>query len=77
MLIGTIVGNVISTKKNEQLVGCKFMRVKTYGDQEIVALDNIGAGVGEQVIITCGDNAVNGLLNKDVPIDAVIIGIVD
>lgn len=77
MLIGTITGNIVSTKKNEKLVGCKFMKVKTSEGNEIVALDNIGAGIGELVIVTCGHNAINGLKDVNVPIDAVIIGIVD
>jgi ethanolamine utilization protein EutN len=77
MLIGTITGNVVSTKKNNKLTGCKFMRVKINETQEIVALDNIGAGIGEQVIVTTGHNAVLGLSDQNVPIDAVIVGIVD
>lgn len=77
MIIGTITGNIVSTKKNEKLVGCKFMTVKTYEGSEIVALDNVGAGIGDSVIVTCGHNAVFSLENQSVPIDAVIIGIID
>lgn len=77
MIIGIIKGNVVSTKKNDKLIGCKFMRVETKNGQELIALDNIGSGIGDSVIVTCGHNAVYGLFDEHVPIDAVIIGIVD
>jgi len=77
MIIGKITGSVVSTTKSDKLIGCKFMRVVTEDGREVVALDNIGAGRGETVIVTCGHNAVLGLSDENIPIDAVIIGIVD
>lgn len=77
MIIGTVVGNIVSTKKNQKLIGCKFMKVKTETQGILVALDSIGAGIGEEVLVTQGTNAVNGLSDINIPIDAVIVGIID
>ena len=78
MLLGTITGNVVSTKKIEKLVGCKFMKVKIdSGKEEIVAIDAVGAGIGEQVLVTRGHNSRYAMASADMPVDAVIVGIVD
>ena len=61
MLIGKIVGSVVSTRKNEKLVGSKFMIVealaKTGSCTRVVAVDNIGAGIGELVLVATGSAA--------------------
>jgi ethanolamine utilization protein EutN len=79
MLIGKVIGSVVSTRKNEQLLGNKFMVVELLpkmGKACIVAVDKIGAGVGEQVLVATGSAArVGGLENA--PIDAAIVGIID
>jgi ethanolamine utilization protein EutN len=80
MIIGKVVGSVVSTRKNENLVGNKFMIVefsesKDSQKKKIVAIDNIGAGVGEVVLVTTGSAARVGLNN--IPVDAAIVGIVD
>ncbi len=82
MLIGKVVGSVVSTRKNENLVGNKFMVVETiegYGDkkQRIVAVDNVGAGLGEAVLVACGSAARIGIEQNTAPIDAAIVGIID
>ncbi len=78
MLLGTITGNVVSTKKIEKLTGCKFMRVKIESSkQELIAVDAVGAGIGETVLVTTGHNASYAANVKDLPVDAVIVGIVD
>ena len=78
MRIGKVIGNVISTKKHQALIGCKFMRVELESKEKIVAVDPIGAGIGEKVIITEGHNTVYAMnSNIKQPIDAIIIGIVD
>jgi ethanolamine utilization protein EutN len=78
MYIGKVTGMVVSTKKNPKLLGCKFLRVELKAGEEIVAVDNIGAGVGETVLVTTGHNAIYGLDQKEaVPVDAIIVGIVD
>ncbi len=82
MLIGKVVSSVVSTRKNENLVGNKFMIVElpesmNQGKKKIVAIDNIGAGVGEIVLIATGSAARIGCGMNDAPIDAAIVGIVD
>jgi ethanolamine utilization protein EutN len=78
MYIGKVTGMVVSTKKNSKLHGCKFLIVELNTKEELVAVDNIGAGVGDRVIVTTGHNAIHGLEKKDmVPVDAIIVGIVD
>ncbi|MCQ2431996.1 MAG: EutN/CcmL family microcompartment protein, partial [Clostridia bacterium] len=50
MLIGKVVGSVVATRKNENLIGSKFMVVEpiagTGDTKRIVAIDNVGAGIG-------------------------------
>ena len=81
MLIGKIVGSVVSTRKNDKLVGSKFMIVETQagtGDsRRIVAVDDIGAGIGEMVLVATGSAARIGCDQPTAPIDAAIVGIID
>jgi ethanolamine utilization protein EutN len=78
MRIGKVIGNIVSTKKHQTLVGSKFMRVELESKETIIAVDQIGAGIGDNVIITEGHNTIYAM-NNDIkqPIDAIIIGIVD
>lgn len=81
MLIGKIVGSVVSTRKNEKLVGSKFMIVETCvgtGDaKRVVAVDNVGAGIGEMVLVATGSAARIGCDQPSAPVDAAIVGIID
>ena len=80
MLIGKIVGSVVSTRKNENLVGSKFMVVEPAhktGNGNIVAIDNVGAGIGEYVLVATGSAARIGCNMETAPVDAAIVGIVD
>ncbi|MBU5483160.1 EutN/CcmL family microcompartment protein [Clostridium sp. MSJ-11] len=83
MIIGRVVGNLWATKKDEKLNGQKFLIVKLLinkhkeKDELFVAVDNVGAGTGDLVLITRGGSARVSLESKDVPVDSVIIGIVD
>ena len=59
MLRGIIRGNIVSTRKQESLVGSKFMEVEimengTLTGKYIIAVDSVGAGIGETVLITTG-----------------------
>lgn len=82
MIAGKVVGSVISTRKCENLVGNKFMIVdvldhmQTVGKQ-LIAIDKIGAGIGEYVLVVQGSAARIGCGMKDAPIDAAIVGIID
>ncbi len=82
MVKGIVVGHIVSTKKQPSLVGNKFMEVRLMeNDREtenyIVAVDSVGAGIGETVLITTGSSARLALANTQSPVDAVIVGIVD
>lgn len=81
MIIGKIVGSVVSTRKNEKLIGSKFMIVETTagtGDvKRVVAVDNVGAGIGETVLVATGSAARIGCDQPTAPIDAAIVGIID
>ena len=82
MLKGVIIGNIVSTRKQDALVGSKFMEVRLIKngketDEYIIAIDSVGAGIGETVLITTGSSARLALHNTSSPADAVIVGIVD
>jgi ethanolamine utilization protein EutN len=82
MLKGLVIGNVVSTKKQESLTGSKFLEVRIIEnnfetDKYLVAVDSVGAGIGELVVITTGSGARLALRNQFEPVDAVIVGIVD
>ena len=82
MLIGKVVGSVVSTRKCENLVGNKFMIVEISeqmqaGSKQLVAIDKIGAGIGEQVLVAQGSAARIGNGMPDAPVDAAIVGIID
>ena len=84
MIIGKVVGNLWATRKDEKLNGLKFLIVKrqlnrdTYSDELIIAVDNAGAGIEDEVLITTGSSARISLQGRgDVPVDMVIVGIID
>ena len=82
MLVGTVVGSVVSTRKSEKLIGNKFMVIELAQrmgkeQSQIVAIDNIGAGIGETVLVATGSAARIGCDQAEAPIDAAIVGIID
>ncbi len=82
MLMGKVVGHIVSTRKNDKLVGSKILEVRLIENEKdtdkfLIALDSVGAGIGERVLITTGSGARLALDNATAPTDAVIVGIVD
>jgi len=84
MIIGRVVGTVVATSKHELLVGSKILVVQETNPQGedivgkfYVAVDTVGAGPGEPVILTLGSNAAKACDNAGAPVDAAIIGIID
>lgn len=82
MFKGIIRDTIVSTRKQDSLVGSKFMEIEIIKNGEltgefIVAIDSVGAGIGETVLITTGSSARLALHNQNAPADAVIVGIVD
>ena len=82
MIIAKVVGSIVSTRKNDNLVGSKCMVVepalgKAQTTDRFVAVDNVGCGIGETVIVATGSAARIGCGKESCPIDAAIVGIVD
>ncbi len=83
MRLGKVIGNVWATRKEEGLQGVKLLIIQpedAYGNPvrtHFVAADRLGAGIGDQVIVTSGGSS--RYIDKDnpIPIDAVVIGIID
>jgi microcompartment protein CcmK/EutM len=83
MLIARVVGTVVSTIKDEKLVGRKILIVReTTTENELVgkpiaAIDTVDAGIGDVVLIAQGSSARQTQLTKETPTDAVIMAIID
>ena len=82
MIVGKVVGSIVSTRKSDNLIGQKFMIVEPVQHMkgslnQLVAIDNIGAGVGEFVLVAQGSAARIGCGLDSAPIDAPIVGIID
>ena len=83
MLLARIVGTVVATRKDDRLHGRKLLVARLVGidgkDEKghVVAVDTVGAGVQETVLIVQGSSARMAFGCKDCPIDAAVVGIVD
>ena len=83
MILGKVIGTVWSTRKDEALVGSKFLIVRQLDlnykpkDSTMIAVDSVGAGVGEIVIVAQGSSARQTVTTKNKPVDAVVMAIVD
>ncbi len=81
MILSEVIGNVWATKKEDSLSGLKLMIVKRIENSGIsetfIAVDVVGAGIGEKVLVTTGSSARKALKNQDSPVDAAIVGIID
>lgn len=82
MQICRVKGNVWATRKEEALKGQKFLIVSKVDEHQreigppFVAVDNIGAGIGELVIVTSGSSA-RKAADESLPVDAAVVGIID
>lgn len=83
MTLGRVVGTVVATRKEDRLSGFKLQIVETL-DLDLratgaftVAVDAVGAGVGEVVLTASGSSARLTHVTQDKPVDAVILAIVD
>jgi len=89
MMIARVTGSVVATQKVDAMVGHKLMLVELYrldpgtrqslvtSGRVLVAVDTVGAGEGEMVLITQGSSARLTPETKTLPVDTVIIGILD
>ena len=83
MILGTVVGTVVAETRADQIEAAKYLlidqcRQDGTGTQNfLVALDMIGAGPGEMVLLSQGSAARQTSLTDNKPMDAVVVGIID
>lgn len=78
MFLGTVTGHLVATVKDPALTGRKLLLVRrSYDGQALVAIDSVGAGVGERVYVCRGREASFAFRPDLVPSDATVVGIVD
>ncbi len=83
MILSRVVGTVVSTRKDDGLLGLKLLLTREVDPRMapvgslIVAADAVGAGIGEIVLVAAGSSARLTEVTRDRPVDHVIAGIVD
>jgi microcompartment protein CcmK/EutM len=83
MQLGKVVGTVVASRKEPTLDGLKFMLVRSVDSDGketgpfVVAVDAVGAGPGEYVLVAAGSSARQTQVTTNRPVDAVIMAIVD
>jgi ethanolamine utilization protein EutN len=83
LIIAKVIGMVVSTRKEEDLKGFKLLIVQPLTPEgkekgePLVAVDTVGAGIGERVVVALGSPARLAVDNPDAPVDASIVGIID
>ena len=89
MILARVEGSIVATKKNPKMKGRKLLVVRPVlvepgnggglksGSNTLVAVDNLGAGDNDLVLVVQGSSARLGMEDKDSPVDAVVIGIID
>ena len=81
MITAKLIDNIWATRKAVSLQGYKLMLAEVIGGTQVgrrmVVVDTIGAGIGERVIVTTGSSARRMLENDQMPVDAVVVGIID
>lgn len=89
MILARVEGNIVATKKHGKMTGAKLLVVRPLvldspaatefkqGSSSLVAVDALGSGEGELVLVAQGSSARLAFTDKDSPVDAVVVGIVD
>ncbi|MDF2772809.1 MAG: ethanolamine utilization protein EutN [Geminicoccaceae bacterium] len=84
MYLARVIGDVVSSHRHERLGHKKLLLVRRLGlddveeGTEVIALDVIGVGVGEKVLVVQEGNAARTLFNDvRIPVQAVVVGVVD
>lgn len=84
MKVAKVIGTIWATHKEDRLAGLKLLIVSpvnladgTWKEPPFVAADIIGAGVGELVLIVTGSSARSAAGDRETPVDATVVGIVD
>lgn len=89
MILARVEGSLVATKKTDSMTGSKLLLVRPLilenpkdktlrdGKNTLVAVDQLGVGEGEVVLVAQGSSARLAMDSKTIPVDAVVIGIVD
>jgi microcompartment protein CcmK/EutM len=83
MLIARVIGTTVSTIKDEKLTGRKLLIMRQTDEtgspvgKPYVAVDTVDAGIGDLVLTCAGSSARETNINKDTPVDAVIMAVID
>ncbi|MEG0157008.1 MAG: EutN/CcmL family microcompartment protein [Anaerovoracaceae bacterium] len=81
MFTAKLVDNIWATRKADSLNGYKLMLVEVIGGvdagKRMVVVDILSAGIGDRVVVTTGSSARRMLGDDNIPVDAVIVGIID
>jgi ethanolamine utilization protein EutN len=84
MIIGKVIGSVVSSAKAEKLQGKKLLIVQPLDlisiqpdGKPVIAIDTVGSGKGEVVMVVSGSSARQTVVTNGTPVDAAIIGIID
>lgn len=84
MIVAKIIGNIVATTKDHKLNGKKLLVVQPVDMESmeldgkpLVAIDTVGAGQGEIVLVVSGSSARQTEITTGTPVDAAIIGIID
>lgn len=83
MKLAKVLGTVVATEKDVKLDGFRFLMLGLWGPDDkpeggsVVAVDGVGAGVGEMVLFAAGSSARQTVATDNKPVDAVVMAIVD
>lgn len=81
MVTAKLIDNIWATRKADSLQGCKLMLAQLIGGtrsgERMVVVDTISAGIGDRVIVATGSSARRMMGDDNIPVDAVVIGIID
>jgi carbon dioxide concentrating mechanism protein CcmL len=81
--LAKVLGSVVATEKDAKLQGLRFLMLSLWGSDNkpaggsVVAVDAVGAGVGEMVLFASGSSARQTAVTDQKPVDAVVMAIVD
>ena len=83
MVLARVIGTVVATRKDPRLEGKKLLIVRpvnldgTDTSGYVVAVDTVGAGFHERVLVVAGSSARLAQNMKDAPVDAAVVGVID
>jgi ethanolamine utilization protein EutN len=77
MLLAKVIGSVVADQHHPGYDGHRMLMVRSDAGEDVIAVDTVGAGVGEQVLVLREGNGVRQILGGEPPVRSVIVGIVD